>query len=85
MTLMERLKSLSGGDDCLIRLALVEIESLRQQVALLREAASAEVRGALRGRKQLREALAATDPNQQQSRSFIGPVSDDDFLHMIDE
>lgn len=37
MTLMERLKSLSGGDDCLIRLALVEIESLRQQVALLRE------------------------------------------------
>lgn len=43
-----------------------ERHQLRQQVALLREAASAELRGALRGRKQLREALAATDPNQQQ-------------------
>ena len=35
MTLIERLKALSGGEDCLIRLALVEIESLRQQLAKL--------------------------------------------------
>ena len=45
------------------RLNKLELEQLRQQVALLREAASAELRGALRGRKQLREALAATEPN----------------------
>jgi len=32
-TLDERLKFMAGGDDCLIRLALVEIESLRQQLA----------------------------------------------------
>ena len=67
------------------RLNKLELEQLRQQVALLREAASAELRGALRGRKQLREALAATDPNLQQSRRFTDPVTDDDFLHMIDE
>lgn len=33
MTLIERLKAMSGGDDCLIRLSLVEIESLRRQLA----------------------------------------------------
>ena len=67
------------------RLSKLELEQLRQQVALLREAASAELRGARSGRKELREALAATEPNLQQSRRFTDPVTDDDFLHMIDE
>ena len=60
-------------------------EDLILNVKLLREAASAELRGARSGRKELREALAATEPNLQQSRRFTDPVTDDDFLHMIDE
>ena len=33
----------------------------------------------------LREALAATEPKLQQSRSFTDLLTDDDLLHMIDE
>ena len=35
MTLIERLRAGSGGEDCLVRLALVEIETLRQQLSTM--------------------------------------------------
>lgn len=54
---------------------------LREFVKLLRDYIPASEVGSMI----VQEALTATDPKLQQSRSFTDPVTDDDFLHMVDE
>lgn len=65
-----------------------EVSNLRQQMKLLREFVKLlrdYIPASAVGSMTVQEALTATEPNLQQSRRFTDPVTDDDFLHMINE